>query len=327
MSKKSASYVGFDFTKDWRIYEDNTNPLLRSLLIPVTVTANNASKTYDGLTYSGGFSYTTSKPSEPLSGSASYSGTATSAVNASATPYSIKIDGLFSDKYDISYGGTSQGAINAGTYAITLSGLSAQNYTISYVNGSLVINPKQLAVSIIGTPTKVYEGNASAKLTSANYSISGYVGTDKVTINQTYGSYNSQHVSLANSVSANLGAANIVAGAGTIGSNYLLPTLAFGAGRITPATLTYLADLRTLSFGSSIPLLTGNVIGFMEGDNLKNATTGTAVWKTAATSKSLPGKYAINGSGLTSNYGDYKFIQAASNATALTIYCPTKTCR
>ena len=468
-AKQQASYAGFDFDNVWRIYEGNTTPLLRSLLVPLTVTASNSSKTYDGQAYSGGYSYTSSNTTAALSGSATYatySGTATVQDVVNAGSYIIKPGGLYSDRYDISYvdgsltvnqapltvtannqsktygqtlsfsgqefsksglvpgetigtvqlasagssatanvadspylitasaasggtfnpsnytisyvngnltvtkallsitannatrtyngtaftggngvtytglvngdtvtgtpvyGGISQGAVNAGTYAITLAGLSASpNYTVSYANGSLFINPKLLTVSIINTPTKVYEGNASANLTPSNYSIAGLVGTNKITINQTYGSYNSQHVSLANRVEAKLGADNIVAAAGTLASNYLLPTLAFGAGRITPATLTYLADLRTLSFGSSIPLLTGTLTGFVNGDNLWNATTGTAVWKTAATSKSLPGKYAINGSGLTANYGDYKFVQAASNATALTITCPTKTCK
>jgi MBG domain (YGX type) len=38
-----------------------------------------------------------------------------------------------------------------------------------------------------------------------------------------------------------------------------------------------------------------------------------------ATSLSNVGSYAINGSGLTANNGNYVFVQAAGNATALTI--------
>lgn len=40
----------------------------------------------------------------------------------------------------LTYGGTSQGAINAGVYTIIPQGLSAINYNIVYVNGSLTIN-------------------------------------------------------------------------------------------------------------------------------------------------------------------------------------------
>ena len=50
-----------------------------------------------------------------------------------------------------------------------------------------------------------------------------------------------------------------------------------------------------------------------------SATTGTLVFTTAATSQSPAGVYAINGSGLSADHGNYIFVQAASNATALTI--------
>lgn len=39
----------------------------------------------------------------------------------------------------VSYGGSSQGAIAAGSYSIVPSGLTSANYTISYTNGTLTI--------------------------------------------------------------------------------------------------------------------------------------------------------------------------------------------
>jgi filamentous hemagglutinin family protein len=82
---------------------------------PLIVTANAASKTYDGLAYSGG-------------NGVSYSGF----VNGET---SAVLGGT------LAYGGTSQGAINAGSYVITPSGLTSGNYTISYNDGTLTINP------------------------------------------------------------------------------------------------------------------------------------------------------------------------------------------
>ena len=81
----------------------------------LTVTANNASKNYDGLAYSGG-------------SGVSYSGFI---ANEDASV----LGG------NLSYGGGSQGAINTGTYEITVSGLTSINYQISYVNGILTITP------------------------------------------------------------------------------------------------------------------------------------------------------------------------------------------
>lgn len=87
----------------------------------LTVTANAASKTYDGLAYSGsnGLTYTGFVNGET---SAALGGT-------------------------LIYSGSSQGAVNAGSYAITPSGLTSGNYTLSYSNGTLTVNPVTLTYS------------------------------------------------------------------------------------------------------------------------------------------------------------------------------------
>src|SRR5215217_5320033 len=94
---------------------------------------------------------------------------------------------------------------------------------------------------------------------------------------------------------------------------------------ITPATLTYTADLVSQSYGTAIPSLSGTVSGFVLGQTQATATTGTLSFGTAATQSSNVGSYAINGSGLTANNGNYSFVQAAGNATALSITPATLT--
>ena len=66
-------------------------------------------------------------------------------------------------------------------------------------------------------------------------------------------------------------------------------------------------------------VLSGSVSGFMGTDTEGNSTTGTLTFGTAATSSSSVGSYAINGSGLTANNGNYTFVQAVGNALALTV--------
>src|SRR5207248_2500354 len=56
---------------------------------------------------------------------------------------------------------------------------------------TLTVNPKTLTASIVGDPTKPYNGNTSATLTPANFSLSGLVGTDSFAVTQTVGTYNS----------------------------------------------------------------------------------------------------------------------------------------
>lgn len=136
-----ASYAGFDFAGSWRIYEGHTRPLLKSFLTPLTVTANDASKTYDGLAYSGGngVSYSTA-PNGNLLGA-------------------------------VSYGGTAQGATNAGSYTITASGhwSNQRGYDISYVDGTLTVNKATLTVTA-GSTSKTYDGSAWSGNNGVSYS-------------------------------------------------------------------------------------------------------------------------------------------------------------
>jgi len=79
----------------------------------LNITANNASKAYNGQTYSGGNGVT----------------------------YAGFINGEDSSVLTgtLAYGGTSQGAATPGNYTITPAGLSANNYTLTFVNGTLTI--------------------------------------------------------------------------------------------------------------------------------------------------------------------------------------------
>ena len=86
----------------------------------LTITANNATQFYGNVPYNGGNGVTyngfvTGQNSSVLSGT-------------------------------ITYGGNSQGAVNAGTYTIIPSGQTSSNYAITYVNGTLTINPLPITV-------------------------------------------------------------------------------------------------------------------------------------------------------------------------------------
>ena len=94
---------------------------------------------------------------------------------------------------------------------------------------------------------------------------------------------------------------------------------------ITPATLTYTANAVSQSYGTAIPSLSGAVSGFVLGQTQGTATTGTLSFNTAATQASNVATYAITGLGLTANNGNYNFVQAAGNATALNITPATLT--
>ena len=195
---------GWDFSGTWVMSSGaNPQPVLRSLLTTVTVTAGNVTTTYNGQGYSGNGGATFSVPAGSLQGT-------------------------------LTYGGTAQGAVNAGTYTITLGGLSSLNpeFVISYVSGELTIDP---------------------------------------------------------------------------------------------ATLTVTASAAGSTYGSTPSGLTGTVTGFVNGQTLATATTGTESFTTPATATSNVGSYAVDGSGLTADNGNYVFVQAAGNVSALTVNPATLT--
>jgi hypothetical protein len=63
----------------------------------------------------------------------------------------------------IAYGGSAQGAVNAGGYQITASGQSAQNYAISFAPANLTINRRPLTV--VADPSIVILGTSNPPLT------------------------------------------------------------------------------------------------------------------------------------------------------------------
>jgi filamentous hemagglutinin family protein len=203
--KQQATYVGWDFTNIWYLDEGTTRPILRSLAAPVTVTPHDITLTYNGSAFTGG-------------NGVSYS------------------DAGYSPTGTLSYAGTSQGAVNAGEYGITAAGLiSNQQYLISYTAGTLIINPKVVALSA----SKVYDG-----LTSLDGFVSIATGVGSENLAYSGAVANAAHVLTASSIGA-ITLVNATDGSGGLASNYVLPTLdaASAAVTITPAQLTASATI------------------------------------------------------------------------------------
>src|SRR5690606_129187 len=119
----------WDLSSDWIVYEGHTSPLLRTFMTALTVTANDASKTYDGLEYDGasGVTYST-VPDDNLFGAVTYD----SGVNAGAS--TITPGGLYSNQ---------------------------RGYAIDYVGGALTVAQANLTISTSDV-NKVYDGSAVA---------------------------------------------------------------------------------------------------------------------------------------------------------------------
>jgi hypothetical protein len=163
---------------------------------------------------------------------------------------------------------------------------------------------------------KVYDSTTTAPTSNLSLAVSGLLNAnDSATLAVTGATY----------ATANAGTnINVTVNGITFASNPNNYTLASATatapiGTITPATLTYVANPATANYASPLPPLSGTVTGFVAGESLSSATSGTLIFSTTATPLSPVGFYPIDGSGLTANYGNYILVQAASNATALSI--------
>ncbi|CAB3809604.1 YDG domain-containing protein [Paraburkholderia fynbosensis] len=117
-------------------------------------------------------------------------------------------------------------------------GTDLNNYSFPVAaSGMGSILPAQLLVSIIGNPTKVYNGDTIARVNGPNLLISGFVSGEGASITPTaqfnYGQANAG----TRIISGSLVPGNYTANSGTLLSNYLLPASATGPGTITPAPL------------------------------------------------------------------------------------------
>lgn len=267
--KQQVNFKGFDFTNTWRIYENNTTPLLKAFLKPITVSANNANKIYDGNPYT-----------DPVAG--------ISTLVAGADL-----------KGTLIYGIPSQAPIDADTYG--LNGLWSTAYDISYGSGRLTINPKTLMVSTLAPVTKVYDGKTQTEVTLAGQTLSGVKNQQIVVANLlAKGEYNSANVNEASTVKIQPGNGAFSPVDGTSLSNYTF----LAAGKITPALLSVTASNVSKTY-DGIAYSGGSFTynGFVNNETAATAPIIGTLAIGAAQGAKDAGSYAITPSGGSSaNY-------------------------
>ncbi len=261
----------WDLANTWIMYNGMSMPLLRSFLTPLTVSANNLSKTYDGAAYGGGGDNGVSYSSGTRPGS-----------NLAGT---------------LAYGGSAMGASNAGSYTINLSGLysNQQGYLINYAPGALSV--ARVPVSISGV--RAYDSTST--LAASIFTLSGVVTGQDLTFTGS-GSMSNQHVGIGKAVSldtlalrdgnaglssnytlvggsyqARVNAAALTISAGTISKTYDGTLAAAGTGSVTSGSLFGTDSLSTsgLSYtdknvGNDTKTVTANGVSVLDGNGGAN---------------------------------------------------------
>lgn len=234
----------------------------------LTVTAVNLSKTYDGNSFFGG------------------SGTIVSGfVNGENEANLIG---------SISYTGSSQGAVTAGTYTIKPQGYSSNNYAFTYVDGQLAISKAPLTIKARNV-SKTYDGLAYSG--GGGLWFTGFVPNESASdLNGTL-TYDG-----AAQGAKNVGTYAITPG-GYTSSNYTL-TYADGILTIGKALLIIVANNQTKAYDKN-PYSGGNGVnfsGFVNNESI-SALTGSLSYTGNSQLATNTGTYAITPTGLmSSNY-------------------------
>ena len=276
----------------------------------ITVTADPVGKVYDG---------TANAPTDWNSGT-SYTVTGGDGWYGSDTAATVISGNLTID----------QSYVNAGTYlnAIVQGTLVGDNnYTIVVTPGTYTIykRPITLNSGSIIADDKVYDGSTTAGIVLGTVTFSGVIETDQVSLSGLPANGVFADKNAGTDKTVYVSGLNI---SGDDAANYSLSNSIYTAtADITPATLTYTANAASRIYGdpNATNFNSGTITGWRGSDNQGNATSGTLTWTTEATQASDVGTYNINGGGLTANHGNYVFVQAAGNGSALTINPATLT--
>jgi hypothetical protein len=209
---------------------------------------------------------------------------------------------------------------NAGIYteSATLSTPTTQTSvdSVSTVSGTWTISKANLTLS----GSEVYNGTTT--LAGSALTATGVDGQTFSVGGTGSGDLSSPNVQ-TNAPLANV--TNLTLGSSTNGgsdSNYNGLSQTGSSVTITPAPMTATANSASMTYGGTVPTLSGTVAGFVNGQTL---SLDGGSWSTSATSSSNVGSYGVSLT-LGSPYsGDYTITNAAGNSTALTITAATST--
>ncbi|MGA2068523.1 MAG: MBG domain-containing protein [Thermoguttaceae bacterium] len=251
---------------------------------PLTVTANNQSRTYGAAdpTLTAGYS-----------GFVNGQTLATSGVSGSP-----------------SLTGSDTVGSPAGSYVITAAQgtLAAQNYSFIFVNGTLTVTPAPLTVTA-NNQSRTY-GAADPTLT-AGYS--GFVNGQTLA---TSGVSGSPSLTGGDTAGSPVGSYVITAAQGTLAAQNYSFTFVNGTLTVTPAPLTVRADNQSMVYGAALPALTAGYSGFVSGDTPANLSTQPTLSTAATVGSPVSGSpYTITASGAVDP--DYTISYVAGRLTVM----------
>ncbi|WP_076571599.1 YDG domain-containing protein [Janthinobacterium sp. TND4EL3] len=182
-------------------------------------------------------------------------------------------------------------------------GSAGGNYAI--VAGPLTgtITPKALTVSGLATTTREYDGTKTAVVTGGT--LSGLVGSETLNLGASTGMYDDANAASGKALTVSLG----TLGDGTgLASNYTLSTPSGVTGTISAKQLSWInlaVSDKVYDGNNGASITGGSLSGFVGGETLTSASTGSFSDKNAANGKTITVNTTLgngSGGGLASNY-------------------------
>ena len=204
-----------------------------------------------------------------------------------------------------------------GAYPITatVGGSAIANYTLTNTPALLTVSPAPLTVTVNNSAS-----NYGAALPAFTDSVAGLTNGDTVGTTITIGLATTATAGSPTGGGSPAATYPITATVGgTAIGNYTL-TNTPGILTVNQAPLTVTVAPQTVAFGATLPALTGNVTGLVNGDTVGGAITVS--YSTTATPASTPGTYPITATVGGSAAGDYT---VTNTPALLTVTAGTQT--
>lgn len=206
----------------------------------------------------------------------------------------------------LSTGATVTSDVGNHTIAAGVGDLAAANYSFNATDAIFTITKAPLTVTA-DNKSKVY-GTANPLF---SVTFTGFVNGDTSTVVS-----GNPALSTAATPASAVNTYAITAGVGTLSAlNYAFTHLVDGSLTVTKAPLTITADNQSRGYGGANPTFTAAAAGFVNGDTLASAVTGSPAFADAATSASGVGSYTITPTLGTLAAVNYTFTLVAGTQT------------
>ncbi len=284
--KTASTFAGWSLAtmagggNEWRIYQNDTYPLLSRFLKPITVTANPAIKTYDGLSTTGGSGANYSVPGAILFG--------TLALTADSA--------------------------NVGIRTLTPSGLysNQSGYDISYADGQLTVTPAALTVTANAASKSYGATPALTSFSSSGLQNSETIGAVTLVSAGTAGSAGVSGSPYAITPSA-------ATGGSFSAGNYAI-SYANGQLTINPATLTVTGSSaadKAYDATASAVITVGTLSGFVGSETVTASAIGSFD-SASAGSRTATAVYTLANGGSGGLAANYSLASTSGHAATIT---------